>query len=83
MKRALGNVVAAVEGGIDGEYVRQALDAMDSPLCEAQSQAMFEAVMAKLDRQAARDASIARMAQTASAIVAALTGAGAYRILTR
>ena len=83
MKRVLGNVVAAVEGGIDGEYVRAALEAMDGPMSEAKSQAMFEAVMVKLDRQAARDASIARMAHMASAVVAALTGAGAYRLLTR
>jgi hypothetical protein len=66
-----------------GRDLRAVLDAMIVPCDEARSLEQFATVMAKLERRQRWQAWGRRAAQLLSALVAAMTGAGAYRLLTR
>jgi hypothetical protein len=59
-----------------------ALDSMNAPMGEARSLAMFEQLMVKVERQERRRRRVRQLMRTISAVVAAATGAGAYRLLT-
>jgi hypothetical protein len=78
MNRSEGK--AAVAGGL--ENVWEALDTMNAPIDENRSLAMFQQVMAKLEKQEQRRRRARSLMRTISAVVAAATGAGAYRLLT-
>jgi hypothetical protein len=70
----------AAVGGI--ESVWAALDEMSAPIAEERSLAMFQQVMVKLEKQEQRRRRVRHVMRTVSAVVAAATGAGAYRLLT-
>jgi hypothetical protein len=79
----------AMEGGpVDWRQIRQVLDqhldGADVLSDNARSNALFEQVMAKLAEQERRHRRVRQIGQLARAAVAAvMTGAGAYRLLTR
>jgi hypothetical protein len=58
------------------------LDRMDPPLGEAESRARFTALMVRVDRQRRRREHARHIFRAVSAVLAAATGAGAYRLLT-
>jgi hypothetical protein len=76
------------DGPIDWQGIRQVLDRCfdqsDALGDGARSDALFEQVMARLAEQERRHRRVRQIGQLARAAVAALmTGAGAYRLLTR
>jgi hypothetical protein len=79
MRRTVGPT-----GLLDGREIRRVLDQMEEPGDVDRSHLLFEQVMARLAAQERRHRRVRQVAQLARAAVAAvMTGAGAYRLLTR
>jgi hypothetical protein len=83
MRRMVGQPGSSV-GLFDGDEIRKLLDQMDGPEDVGRSNVLFERVMAKLAEDERRHRRLRQIGQLARAAVAAImTGAGAYRLLTR
>ena len=77
------NGVEAKVASMMGRRVRAELEALERRPDDRRSLEQFAEVMDRLDRRAMRERAWRKIVQVLSAIVAALTGAGAYRLLTR
>jgi hypothetical protein len=71
-------------GLLDGREIGRVMDEMEDPCDEATSRALFERFMARLAEQERRHRRARQLSQLVrAALAAAMTGAGAYRLLTR
>ena len=71
-------------GLLDWQGIRRALDGTEGAWDESMSQALFEQLMVRLAAQERRNRRARQVAQLVrTALAAAMTGAGAYRLLTR